>query len=228
MTPTKSGAYCAACQKEVVDFSLMTDKEIKAYFKQVSGKTCGRFKHSQLNKEYRDKILPQPFWKWPIAALTGLVWPALANGQDRNPEVYDASNISYTDGKAHDNAEYNYYEVQLLKRDDSLALPGISYNIVGTDEGGYSNTDGLIVLHTEDKRPVELTLKGFGYLTDTVFLKQGINIVYLDVNPEEDICVRAKILPSVTQVTYGTVAVVKKNKWYSPRTWWWKIRSVFQ
>jgi len=52
MTPDKNGRYCHSCNKVVVDFTLMSDDEIKNYFKQVSGTgTCGRFSYDQVQVE---------------------------------------------------------------------------------------------------------------------------------------------------------------------------------
>lgn len=48
--PTPSGGFCQSCQKEVVDFTGMSDQEIRDYFQNVSGSTCGRFKNSQLRQ----------------------------------------------------------------------------------------------------------------------------------------------------------------------------------
>lgn len=49
MTPTKQGAFCAVCTKEVMDFSNMSDDAVKNYFLLNAGKkTCGRFRKSQL------------------------------------------------------------------------------------------------------------------------------------------------------------------------------------
>ncbi|WP_338813413.1 hypothetical protein V9L05_18730 [Bernardetia sp. Wsw4-3y2] len=45
---TKAGGFCGSCQKEVIDFTQMTDKEIIAYFQNNQKKSCGRFNESQL------------------------------------------------------------------------------------------------------------------------------------------------------------------------------------
>ena len=67
MTPTDQGRFCNACAKEVVDFSVMTDKEVLNYFTQLTHeKVCGRAFPDQLNrtitlpKEPRKKL----FWYW--------------------------------------------------------------------------------------------------------------------------------------------------------------------
>lgn len=71
MTPTAAGRHCTACQKPVVDFTLMTDAEILALLMQAAGKsTCGRFRAGQLD---RPLLSPEPasHWRrWLGAVLT--------------------------------------------------------------------------------------------------------------------------------------------------------------
>ncbi len=48
-TKTSNGSFCKSCQKEVIDFSKMSDVEIRDYFKNYDGqKTCGQFLPEQL------------------------------------------------------------------------------------------------------------------------------------------------------------------------------------
>jgi hypothetical protein len=50
MFPTEKGAFCAACSKVVIDFSNLSDDEVKNYFIQnKEQQTCGRFKNHQLS-----------------------------------------------------------------------------------------------------------------------------------------------------------------------------------
>ena len=45
---TQAGGFCGSCQKEVIDFTQMTDKEVMLYFHNNQKKSCGRFNESQL------------------------------------------------------------------------------------------------------------------------------------------------------------------------------------
>jgi hypothetical protein len=52
MTPDQKGKFCSSCQKQVVDFSQMSDREVTMFFKKPStGSVCGRFMNDQLNRE---------------------------------------------------------------------------------------------------------------------------------------------------------------------------------
>lgn len=52
MSPDAKGKFCGSCQKQVVDFSNMSDREVAQFFKKPStGSVCGRFMSDQLNRE---------------------------------------------------------------------------------------------------------------------------------------------------------------------------------
>ncbi|NDI99469.1 hypothetical protein GWA97_10325 [Flavobacterium sp. LaA7.5] len=51
MTPNDKGRFCANCSKTVIDFSEMTDVEIKSYLIVQKGESvCGHFRTSQLQR----------------------------------------------------------------------------------------------------------------------------------------------------------------------------------
>ncbi len=53
MSPAGNGKYCGSCEKIVVDFTEMTDADIKNYFQQHIGqKTCGHYKAHQVSIQH--------------------------------------------------------------------------------------------------------------------------------------------------------------------------------
>ncbi len=50
MNASAQGRFCNACSKVVVDFSMMSDKEILNYISNASSKICGRVSDDQLNR----------------------------------------------------------------------------------------------------------------------------------------------------------------------------------
>lgn len=74
MSPNEKGAFCNVCSKTVVDFTSLSDEEVKNYFFQNGQhKTCGRFRNDQLTNP--DDPLPRllaqsiPFWKKFLAIV---------------------------------------------------------------------------------------------------------------------------------------------------------------
>jgi CarboxypepD_reg-like domain/Secretion system C-terminal sorting domain len=52
MSPVDKGKFCGSCQKQVVDFSMMSDRQVAEFFKKPStGSVCGRFMNDQLDRE---------------------------------------------------------------------------------------------------------------------------------------------------------------------------------
>jgi hypothetical protein len=58
MIPNGEGRHCNECSKTVVDFTNYSDAELVAYFSNLQGKVCGRFRASQLSRSLH--IPPQP------------------------------------------------------------------------------------------------------------------------------------------------------------------------
>ena len=51
MTPLRTDCrHCAACERQITDFSTKTDAEILAHLRSSGGKVCGRFRPDQLGR----------------------------------------------------------------------------------------------------------------------------------------------------------------------------------
>lgn len=61
MTQVEKGKFCASCQKTVVDFTNMSDRQLAEFFKKSIGSTCGRFQADQLG---RDIAIPKKRIPW--------------------------------------------------------------------------------------------------------------------------------------------------------------------
>jgi CarboxypepD_reg-like domain len=65
-TTTPEGGLCGSCQKNVIDFTQMSESQLVAYFRDLpakENKICGRFRNDQLEKNYR---VNDWFPKWNI------------------------------------------------------------------------------------------------------------------------------------------------------------------
>jgi hypothetical protein len=74
MTPVDKGKFCGCCQKQVVDFSNMNDRQVAEFFKKPStGSICGRFMSDQLDRsiEIPKKRIPwlKYFFQFVIPAF---------------------------------------------------------------------------------------------------------------------------------------------------------------
>ena len=75
MTPADKGRFCASCQKQVIDFTNMSDSQLAAFFKRPLKEelVCGRFYNDQLNRdiEIPKKRIPwvKYFFQFALPAL---------------------------------------------------------------------------------------------------------------------------------------------------------------
>ena len=76
MTASEQGRYCGSCQKTVVDFTTMTDREIISYISLYSnGNTCARVHEGQLNRLIQTPPERKHSWKyfWSLALSSLLI-----------------------------------------------------------------------------------------------------------------------------------------------------------
>jgi hypothetical protein len=72
MTPYEQGKFCASCQKNVIDFTNMSDRQIGEFFKKPPSSVCGRVYNDQL---HRDIEIPKKRIPW-IKYFFQITWPA--------------------------------------------------------------------------------------------------------------------------------------------------------
>ncbi|WP_315816280.1 hypothetical protein [Paraflavitalea speifideaquila] len=76
-----------ACQKTVVDFTLMSDQEILNFISSASSSVCGRFNNDQLNKTYVEKKIKPSFtfrYAWNMLVSAFLLSGSGAMAQTEN------------------------------------------------------------------------------------------------------------------------------------------------
>lgn len=79
MHPTAEGRFCLNCQKTVVDYTTLSDRELIRLLSQSSVETCGRFRNEQLNRPLiQSNPNTIPVWRHWLGLLTlGLFgWPS--------------------------------------------------------------------------------------------------------------------------------------------------------
>ena len=65
MTPVQNGRFCQSCEKQVVDFTGMSDAQLLAFFrKPTTGSVCGRFSKYQLDRDLEMPKKRVPWFKY--------------------------------------------------------------------------------------------------------------------------------------------------------------------
>jgi hypothetical protein len=211
MTPREQGRFCGSCQKVVVDFSVMTDKEILDYFSKASEHVCGRFVNDQLNK---DLVMTRPkkrvtlayVWNMLLASL--LMAKSYAQGQ---PQVKKAGNTTIVEARrmgliAHKmEPEEAVIPVSMrgmvLDAQNNQPVMGASIKIKGTQHGTVAGSAGNFLLQIEKKENLELECSAIGYESQTLLMDKTTNWENVRVLLKPAI----NTLQEVTVVGYGTV-----------------------
>lgn len=145
---TKAGGFCGSCQKEVINFTQMTDKEIIAYFQNNQKKSCGRFNESQLKtystvipskRTYSLKKIGIGLMSFSLLSLLSI---SKSQAQQTNPTV-----ITETSEKQENKQTTTTDNEQItitgnVSCPEYGALPGATIQLKGTQIGTQTDMDG--------------------------------------------------------------------------------------
>lgn len=221
---TSKGGFCASCQKEVIDFTAWSDERIKAYFKNLPGDTCGRFRKDQLKTYSCDHSTSSSAHWMSVFFAGGLLFFSArsAIGQQRNDfahhptEQYreaDTAKEFLSDGSSVLTISGVVNAVE-----DSLPLPGVNITVKGTKQGTTTDAEGRF----------SITVTGAGSSPVLVFSFVGFEtreqpVLITEAGQELRVDMTYDKLMDETIIVGGC----NVSRWYSPRTWWWKIKSIF-
>tara|TARA_B100001245_G_C22820641_1_gene394941 strand:+ start:196 stop:918 length:723 start_codon:yes stop_codon:yes gene_type:complete len=149
---TENGGFCQSCQKNVIDFTSMTDHQIIDYFKNANNNTCGRFHKDQL-KHYQmiGASKSNSFLNW-IKAGT-LSFSLLLSLENEASEFESPHKISVQQ-------QYPIFKDQSFEQDqtdpitikgkvtdeEGYTIPGANIVIKGTSRGTTADIDGNFTL----------------------------------------------------------------------------------
>jgi hypothetical protein len=175
MTPADKGRFCASCQKNVIDFTNSSDREIAESFRQ-NNNLCGRFREDQLE---RNLIIPKKkstIWAAASAAVISLITAG-------NTKLY-AQEKSRTEFAQNTNKKENpvvhpepFTISWTVKDGDGNIIKGAKISIIGTDKktvtdanGNFSltvNTGDIIKIKHKEKKTKKLYIYNRDYETIT-------------------------------------------------------------
>lgn len=134
MTPVQQGRFCQSCQKKVLDFTQLSDREIIKAFENNSS-LCGRFDNSQLNRELIVPKEKSSIWM----ATTSAIISFLGIGTDDAVAQEKATTIQTT----------NKNQVQQSQANKIVTLSGIVVDENDIPLSGMPiRIDGKEIVHT--------------------------------------------------------------------------------
>jgi hypothetical protein len=144
--------HCDSCEKSVVDFTYMTDREVLNHYQNNDGKICGRFRASQLNRKLTIGHRSSRRGAIAAAAAASLLLAAPLAGQQvlENPTEPAAIHLAPTTSSAPAAAPKTLPRTVRLNGVvtdvDGETLIGASVLVKGTTTGAVTDIDGKFSL----------------------------------------------------------------------------------
>ena len=180
MTPVEKGRFCAACQKNVQDFTKSTDREIiNAYEKDKN--LCGRFLNTQLDREL---MIPKERKSiWLASLFFGMIslWNTKINAQVK-PKTEQTDTKRQNSGKSDTKATLRKGEkiISGIVSDAAGPIPGANVIVKGTTRGTQTNFDGTYTIIAKEGEKLIYSFMGMKEITKTVGTSNIINTVLQD------------------------------------------------
>jgi hypothetical protein len=175
MTEVQQGRFCSSCSKNVVDFSILSDKEIIKVIESLTGQLCGRLKKTQLNRVLINNTTPISY-QVVYRLLTSLILipvPALVlaynkpNVEILSPMLADKMNDSLTSNDQDPKINQKLvFSGKVLGNDDHLPVLGATITIKGTGIKTTTDEDGNFSIRVPKdfkSRKVTFVISSIGY-----------------------------------------------------------------
>jgi hypothetical protein len=170
-TPTSTGGFCGSCQKNVVDFSRMSESQLVAYFRDLptdNQHLCGRFRDDQLQKNFD---IESWFPEWNITNKTLNYEVPITQFRTsqhtislplirKMKMVRNMTMAVLTFAFAESCGQQKQISGQVVDG-EGQPLPGVSISIKNTTKGIASDKDGKYHLAVDEKDILVFSFVGF-------------------------------------------------------------------
>ncbi|MGZ5248505.1 MAG: carboxypeptidase-like regulatory domain-containing protein, partial [Flavitalea sp.] len=196
MKPEEKGRFCNSCQKTVMDFREMSDRQLAEFFKRPVGSVCGRFNTDQLN---RDIPIPRKHIPW-VKYFFQFSFPAFlfsmkASAQGRvvvQDKIFVQEKTGFNpEGHGIKSKENNNDSIPKTNRiilkgkitdESGRAIKEASIIIIGTNIGVATDENGMYQLPC--KTGDRLAIMGFGF----VAIETIVNSAEMNFTVKENVC----------------------------------------
>jgi len=199
MRADSNGKFCSSCQKSVIDFTSFTDTELKRWFNQNQGGSCGRFKPEQLDRliSVKENYTLSRFKPKLIAAslLAFLSFPKLGNANISSsyPTFQTDYKKSLKDDVLKENAEDDFVTIRgkVIDKEDKLPLIAVSIRIKNSkiETATDRNGDFELRLNRKDfKNKVILDIRYIGFESKEIKVNLGKNdVIFVKMKMDQSI-----------------------------------------
>ncbi|MEO9893232.1 carboxypeptidase-like regulatory domain-containing protein [Aurantibacter sp.] len=145
---TKKGGFCESCQKEVIDFTNLSDNDLIEQLHSNTNKICGRFKESQLKSyEINTHTMKNKNYISGFGVL-GFSLLALCISNDAYAQDVASLNMNTEVSNSYSNTTFENNTIKehtitgTVLDEDNLPLPGVNVVLKGTAIGVTTDLDG--------------------------------------------------------------------------------------
>ncbi|HEY6505442.1 MAG TPA: carboxypeptidase-like regulatory domain-containing protein [Chitinophagaceae bacterium] len=221
MTRAEQGRFCASCQKQVVDFSGMSDRQVLAFFRKPStGSVCGRFYNDQLDRDIEIPRKRIPWLKYFFQfALPAFLASAKATAQGnvviKRPDV-TVTPIETRVKLGEVSIPQNVIDIKGKVTDKNNApVPYASVVIKGTKNGVMADSAGAFKLShsVQDDFTLQVSCAGFQPAEMAITKKTDFTndvIIQLGWVTLDEVVVVAYPSYRVGRVTTGAVSMITR------------------
>ncbi|THU40642.1 T9SS type A sorting domain-containing protein [Niastella caeni] len=227
MTPKEQGRFCGSCQKTVIDFSIMSDKEMLDHISKAAGQhVCGRFSNDQLNTDITVTENKRRFsWAyiWNLLLATFLFTDSFAQGKPviKKKPVVQMPDCSPRMGAiavvVPDPLPPKQIDGLVLDSNSNQPIDGASVWIKGTTKGVITDSTGkFMLLIDETKKSVTLEISVIGYETKTLVVDsktnwQNIKVMMAEKEMFMGLIVVAEKVPDQEELTEAEKVTEEEN-----------------
>jgi hypothetical protein len=180
-SPKENGRHCSSCNKVVVDFTKMSDRQILEFLEHKKSNTCGRFRHDQM-KTYDVSSAPKinQGFTFLKAGLMSMVFALISKEADSQEIVARASTTQVHDQGQRDSYSIKSNSLQVVQgivtsSEDNSPLPGVSVIIKGTTIGTSTDSEGRFRLDYDFKEGDVLFVSFIGYRTEEYTITKAMS-----------------------------------------------------
>jgi hypothetical protein len=165
------GRFCQSCQKTVIDFTQLSDKEILERLSSASN-TCGNFDDQQLNFLNATLATPPPdksrfSWKKlsvAAAAFIGFLSFIKVDAKAKPPVEHRPMTFKKLAAEVADTSkQYKVITGCVTDVNDKLPLPGVSVMVKGTHNGAATDEGGFFKLNVPVSTNTKCIVAFIGY-----------------------------------------------------------------
>lgn len=217
------GGFCQSCQTTVVDFTKMSDQEIRDYFLGRSQKVCGRFKQSQLDRPINNAPSASSNWFKRISVL-GIPFLALLPFSDLKAQIKPKpfpveQRAENAETKSDSSRQNTFYHGQVLDAQTGETIPFANIYNLHRRIGTTSDIDGKFVLKSNELKAGDtLEISFVGYQKKAIVLQE-----------QKDLMIKMELSTEVLGgpvVIMGEVATSEVLE--SKHSLWDRFKALFQ